>query len=806
MGFTRPPTHLVSLLQEALRKCDELHGRKCQAEPIEDRSPNHVPDWVIDTQEGCLVPGSSVNGYATLSYVWSSALSKEGNQALTDRLMLQRDTLSKFRQPGFLFPGTGVVEKLPLVIRDSMELVRLCGVRYLWVDCLCIAQYDETTAVQVSFMREIYSGAYFTIIAAATSEGLYGSGTNFDKVADRAGKVSPGRLHGALLTSHWATRGWTFQEQVLSKRSLIFLDATAFWDCQSTVWWSKSLISPGTTHVGEMDTPGDNSHEPSRQPLSELISDNSVFSTDGNESRIHDADRQLSHDLAALSMPNFRLYMEIICRYNHRNLTYAQDALPAISGVLDSFTEGFPGGFISGLPAVFLDSSLLWQPRYKAKRRIPVPSVENLAPQSALPSWSWAGWQCLIDAASLESGLDYEIRAKDNQYFVPHSMATRGLVDWYTLTANGEVRIHGPELLERGKKLLDDSRDAEIPRGWSPKAGIETYQAVERMDVGSSRDSPPLRLNKKQRQSEWYFYGSNATALFRYPLPTAFPESNIHSQNNSPFLSCTTTTATFKVRRVLVPQVRVTPPTRYGGLFDVSVLDTVLYNQPPELEECCPVITLEDERQRWAGVLRSMDDDVGIESGQIVQLMAISRGSTSYSKAAVLYEERVDRVACFRFSSLGGDHFHFGLPESVLKMQGDLATTNEWSGGPDSDRAKRREHSAPPRIVKRNAAGSIHIIHDDWGRDPESDSECYKSMETKTSQLDQGPFFSKGFGCTKNQVDQDLPLEWMDKSYDFYNILWVWRSGDVMYRKAAGRVPKDIWEKNCGPSQKITLG
>ncbi|KAG8164567.1 hypothetical protein KVR01_006485 [Diaporthe batatas] len=746
------------------------------------------------SQIGSSTPGKAVSYRVALSYVWSSALRKGGGQpSPTDRLMLQRDNLSRFRQPGFLSPGTGVVEELPLVVRDSMELVRLCGVRYLWVDCLCIAQHDETTAVQVSFMREIYSGAYFTIIAAADSEGLYGSGTNLDSVTNGVGQVSPGLLHGALLGSHWATRGWTFQEQVLSKRSLVFLDATAFWDCQGAVWWSESLVGSQTS--------ADNTHEPPRQALWEPISENSAFSSDGTESRIHKADRQLSQDIAALSIPNFRLYMEIICRYNHRSLTYDQDALPAISGVLDAFAQGFPGGFVCGLPAVFLDASLLWQPRYKAKRRVAVGSVENVAPRSALPSWSWASWQCLIDPKSLESGLDYEIHQarNNNKYFVPHLSTTRGLVNWFILAADGsEVRIHGPEVLERCKELMGGgSRGVGNPPGWSHKEVTETYLAV-----GNDGGSPAVRLKEEQRQSDWYFYGSDTATLYRYPLPTQLPQPHLHSQTNSPFLSCTTTTATFKVRRVLVPQVRVTPTPRYGGLFDVSVLDTVLYSKQPELEQCCPVITLEDDRKRWAGTLRSMDDDLDVEAGQIVHLVAISRGSASYHKAALLYEERVDRVACFQFGSYNSDHYHFGLPGSVPR------TVPEDCGDPESGSSQRQGKSPRwARTVRRNAAGSVHVIHDQWGDDPESDSECYKNMETEAATgLDQGPFFRRGFGCTKNLVEQDLPLGWRDTSYDFYNVLWVWRSGDVMYRKAAGRVPKDIWEGNCGPLQKITLG
>lgn len=331
-------------------------------------------------------------------------------------------------------------------------------------------------------MREIYSGAYFTIIAAASSEGLYGSGTDFDSFTNGVGQVSPGLLHGALLASHWATRGWTFQEQVLSKRSLVFLDATAFWDCQRAIWWSESLHGSSTTHAGEIDILGDDDPESPRQELWEPVSENSPFSSDGTEIRIHDADRQISQNVAALSMPDLRLYMEIICRYNHRSLTYAQDALPAISGVLESFAHGFPGGFVCGLPAVFLDSSLLWQPRYKAKRRVAVSSVENVAPRSALPSWSWAGWQCLIDPVSLETGLDYEVEMKKNQFFVPNPWTTRGLVDWFTLAADGgeEVRVHGPEVLERCKLLLGGYRDdvGDFP-GWSTIECPETYQAVE---------------------------------------------------------------------------------------------------------------------------------------------------------------------------------------------------------------------------------------------------------------------------------------------------------------------------------------
>lgn len=50
-------------------------------------------------------------------------------------------------------------------------------------------------------------------------------------------------LHSALLATYWAKRGWTFQEQLLSKRAIVFLDGVIFWDCQHYVWWPE----PDTT-------------------------------------------------------------------------------------------------------------------------------------------------------------------------------------------------------------------------------------------------------------------------------------------------------------------------------------------------------------------------------------------------------------------------------------------------------------------------------------------------------------------------------------------------------------------------------
>ncbi|EAT87959.1 hypothetical protein SNOG_04199 [Parastagonospora nodorum SN15] len=189
---------------------------------------------------------------------------------------------------------------------------------------------DEYTRKEVESMGDIYSGAYMTIIAAKTSGRL-----NTRKVKRREsilGKSLVQTLYERLLMSKWATRGWTFQEQMLSIRSVIFVEGETFWDCQECTWSGDDLT-------------------PESHPNKALVRP------------YYEAARRM----ATISWPDFAMYIEIVGLYNSRDLTYPQDALPAISGVLNTLTRTFPSGFLCGLPRMFLDAALLWQPFSKAE-------------------------------------------------------------------------------------------------------------------------------------------------------------------------------------------------------------------------------------------------------------------------------------------------------------------------------------------------------------------------------------------------------------------------------------------------------
>jgi hypothetical protein len=44
------------------------------------------------------------------------------------------------------------------------------------------------------------------------------------------------------------------------------------------------------------------------------------------------------------------------------------------------------------------------------------------------------------------------------------------------------------------------------------------------------------------------------------------------------------------------------------------------------------------------------------------------------------------------------------------------------------------------------------------------------------------------------------------REYHFYNVLWIERRGQIAYRRAAGHVPKEIWDANCTLPTKVILG
>jgi hypothetical protein len=338
-------------------------------------------------RESCIVRGNVQGQYLALSYIWQNDTRPIDNEQQFQLLLNNAEDLAA---PNSIKQHN---PRLPKVIQDTMELTTAIQKKYLWVNRLCIIQDDPQREEEVMRMDQIYSGAYMTIVAAA-EHGLYCTpvGTVHNPAIQSPKdwfenswcKIEPNErileYYGTVSRSKWAKRAWTYQEYLLSKRVVFFLDTRIFWQCECAVWDKDYLRSE---EGNEAESLVSSSSEPTRS-------------------------------FSVPTWPDFGLYVDLVCPYNGRELSFSEDGLSACSGVLKRLAPAFSNGFLFGLPRIYLDHALLWQP-LKAECEIPqsevitdgIPGrISSSTRRSTLPSWAWCGWQCFVDPQSFQAVLN----------------------------------------------------------------------------------------------------------------------------------------------------------------------------------------------------------------------------------------------------------------------------------------------------------------------------------------------------------------------------------------------------------------
>lgn len=117
---------------------------------------------VVDVIEEHLVELKTPCEYVALSYVWGACGSAT--------LKCTRENVHRLLQRNSLTPeslANRSETRIPLTIRNSMEFVKRVGLRFLWVDALCIIQDDESEKARlIHGMDRVYENSVLTIIAA----------------------------------------------------------------------------------------------------------------------------------------------------------------------------------------------------------------------------------------------------------------------------------------------------------------------------------------------------------------------------------------------------------------------------------------------------------------------------------------------------------------------------------------------------------------------------------------------------------------------------------------------------------------
>jgi hypothetical protein len=330
-----------------------------------------LPKRVIDL-------GPEGSGLAPRLY--ESNLEHENYIALSHRWGTEQGLRALRQNVWFLSVGLKT-RSLPKTFRDAIIVTRALGVRYLWIDSLCIIQDDPLDwQIESSKMCDIYANSFLTIVAAGSFSDAQGflaprvlAPTVVD-IAPQEGNVSSTRI---VIRRHGHSgppeplfdRAWTYQERFLSRRMILYKQQEMEWHCQ----------------LGKKCE--------CQQWMEEHPWRNDGIGVLGMKDRdFHFDHNRLCNGSIEDAQDTWR--KSIVPKYSRLSLTKATDRLPALSGIAKLVHTRYPENtYLAGLWAMDLPQGLLWMPAD------PKPAQ---ASSERAPSWCWPSIEAPIKFSSAQ--------------------------------------------------------------------------------------------------------------------------------------------------------------------------------------------------------------------------------------------------------------------------------------------------------------------------------------------------------------------------------------------------------------------
>jgi hypothetical protein len=272
------------------------------------------------------------------------------------------------------------LSSLPASFQDAVAVTRYLGVRYLWIDSLCIIQ-DSTDDWQVESakMPEIYMNAYVTIAAAATEDSHGGflvdriwapdsqpcqvpiptMGTVYLDRERFDSNQGNNKYYPKEKINYLTDRSWCFQESQLSRRLLTFDQLQLSFTC---------------LHHGLIES-RESTPASAREERNWL------------RSRIREILAMTDQKAGMQSL--FTTWHKIVEDYTTRSLTFPRDKLVAISGIAKVIGTALDDKYHAGMWARDMPQALLWSP-YEEETLPTRPQKASYPPEYRAPSWSWA--------------------------------------------------------------------------------------------------------------------------------------------------------------------------------------------------------------------------------------------------------------------------------------------------------------------------------------------------------------------------------------------------------------------------------
>lgn len=351
-----------------MKHCLENHNA-CGIRDLGNICPEASSIVLIDVRKMCLIKSTTAAHYLSLSYVWGSG---------TRQYMTLLDEYQNLLEEGSL-RRTHVWTKISRVIQDAIEVTNAVGAPYLWCDTLCIIQDDpRTKPTQLALMAEIYNRSMATLI------NIRGQHANTALLEEPIPPTSRPRkpydtepILKAIRESTYSKRGSCYQEQLLAKRRIYFMENEVIFHCREDMFTSSSDTASIEFHweaQAEYKT-----YHPS------VLDEVDDLHTRGHGSEWPDNTEDDQHEFLK----------KIVEEFSAKQLTVQSDVLDACCGIFTAFGAQAKWSFIAGTPTALLPSSLLWVPTAGQTAELDISSsfkrrtYGNSA--TRLPSWSWMG-------------------------------------------------------------------------------------------------------------------------------------------------------------------------------------------------------------------------------------------------------------------------------------------------------------------------------------------------------------------------------------------------------------------------------
>jgi len=371
--------------------------------------------------------------YATLSHRWA------------DSTVIQT-TSSNLEQFLHAIPVT-ILSK---TFQDAFTAARsYLGVRYIWIDSLCIIQDDsQDWRAESATMQDVYSHSFCNLSAIATSSGVHGlfPPRDFDRVrpceieTNWAGRDPetcipiPKRFWDEQLDyAPLSRRGWVFQERWLAPRILHFSSDQLLWECcelNASEAYPHGIpeITCGTNFEvhNELGAPADLQSYGNQTMLQKLLEwlylrrpskEDDKFVEESSTAKILSAQsnplglppitygtqssfkNRISAPVPLKPSENYKKWQGLVEWYSSCIVTREEDKLVAFSGIAKRFHSALGSEYLAGLWRDNLPNELIWRVGRAESDNVRRPSKYRA------PSWSWAS----VDTQIINKFVDREL-------------------------------------------------------------------------------------------------------------------------------------------------------------------------------------------------------------------------------------------------------------------------------------------------------------------------------------------------------------------------------------------------------------